>query len=76
MRRDFLHISDNCGTDSFGFNVLPPEADNGLVASDIINLNGLIPNPDWDAVVNILARRERLVLRTAGLVNQTRLSTL
>lgn len=34
------------GIDSFGFNVLPPEADNGLVTADIINLP-----TNWSALV-------------------------
>jgi len=36
------------GIDSFGFNVLPPEAANGLVAAHIINL----PSGAWSAAVD------------------------
>ena len=37
------------GIDSFGFNVAPPEAVNGLVVTDIINISG---NTNWVAVVD------------------------
>ena len=38
------------GIDSFGFNVLPPEAVNGLTSGDIFNING--GDPNWGAVVD------------------------